>query len=418
MTHPRLLLLLPFLPLFAAAPAAAAETRTYHVDFHATFEPEQGRVLARIVVDQPRSRLTLLDLDAPEPRYSTFAADGTISREDDRLIWRVPAEGGELRYQVLVDHEREGAPDARLTGEWAIVRLDDLFPPVRVKSRVNTRGESRLYLDGPEGWSFETRYGPVDEDGVPVETRGRRFDRPLGWLAAGELGIRRMRIAERRVAIAGPRDEGFHRMDVLTFLRWTLPELVRIAPTLPERVLIVGGSRDMWRGGLSGPGSLYVHPDRPLVSGNSTSTLLHELMHVATEEPPEAGADWIAEGLAEYYSLVVLLRSGGISGRRFEHALEDLEEWAREDDGTLTDPSTGADTAHAVLLFRDLDLELRESGASLDTVAARLLEDEMDLTRLSTLTAEALGAPSTVLAPVIAAADEEGAEDDRDEDEG
>lgn len=376
---------------------AADDPRPYDVAYHAHFRPDAGYAEATLTVRQSRPRLIELDFHAPECRYSHFDGDGDIERHGERLIWRVPREGGELRYRAAVDHDRSGADDARLTERWALARLDDLFPPARARSRVGAYAEAHLTLSGPDGWSFETRYGPVGEDGVEVETRGRRFDRPLGWMVAGELGIRRTRIAGRRIAIAGPMNEGLRRMDMLVFLRWTLPELVRVAPTLPERVLVVSGSRDMWRGGLSGPGSLYLHPDRPLVSGNATSSLLHELMHVAMEEPPARGADWIVEGLAEYYSLVVLMRTGGIDDRRFQRALDDLEAWARRDGGTRADPSTGADTAHAVTVFRDLDLELRDAGASLDAVVRELLAQRITVSRLRSLVAERLPRPSKVL---------------------
>lgn len=392
--------LLVLLSLSAAA-GAAAPARPYGLDWHARFLPGKGYVEARLEVTQSLHRLIEVDFNAPAPRYSHFEGDGSISREDERLIWQVPRKGGELRYRVQVDHERSGAHDALMTRDWAIARLDDLFPPAGVRSRVYAHSEARLYLEGPAGWSFESRYGPVDADGVAVETDSRRFERPLGWLAAGDLGIRRTRVSDRRIAIAGPKDQDFRRLDVLTFLRWTLPELTRIAPSLPERVVIVGGGREMWRGGLSGPGSLYVHPDRPLVSGNGTSTLLHELMHVATGEPPAKGADWIAEGIAEYYSLAILERTGGISRRRFRRTLERLEHWAREENGELTDPSTGADTARAVLLFHDLDRELRGAGASLDVVTAELLAGRISLKRLADLVCDVLGEPSTVLAPVL-----------------
>ena len=401
MTSVRLFVLL----CLPAVAQAAESSRPYDVGYHARFLPDQGYVEGRLEVSQPLARLIQLDFNAPEPRYSHFTGDGEITRNGERLIWEVPREGGELRYRVLVDHQRSGAYDARLTRDWAIARLDDLLPPARVRSRVGSHSEARLYLEGPQDWSFETRYGAVDEDGVTVDTAGRRFDRPLGWLAAGDLGIRRTRIADRRIAIAGPKGQGFRRMDLLTFLRWTLPEFTRIAPSLPERLVIVAGSEDMWRGGLSGPGSLYLHPSRPLVSGNATSTLLHELMHVAMQEPPENGADWIVEGLAEYYSLVVLLRSGGISGRRFQRSLDGLEAWAREKDGRLADPSTGADSARAVLLFRDLDLELRHAGESLDAVAGELLSRRVSLQRLGELVSARLDGASKVLEPVLEDAD-------------
>ena len=50
---------------------------------------------------------------------------------------------------------------------------------------------------------------------------------------------------------------------------------------------------------MSGPGSLYVHADRPMISENGTSTMLHELVHVAMGVSGSAHDDWLVEGLAE-----------------------------------------------------------------------------------------------------------------------
>jgi len=383
--------------LAIAATAAGAEARHYDLTYRAQFLPGAGVAATAIEVAQQQPGLTLLDLNAPAARYSAFEGDGPIRRDGDRLIWEVPPQGGTLRYRVRIDHKRDDAWDSRITARWAIARLDELFPPARSRARAGAGARTRLALSGPADWSFETRYGPVGPDGVQLDTRGRRLDRPLGWMAAGDLGIRRTRIGERRIAIAGPKDEDFRRMDTLAFLRWTLPELLRIAPSFPNRLLIVGGSQDMWRGGLSGPGSLYVHPDRPLVSGNATSTLLHELLHVATEEPPAKGDDWIVEGIAEYYASVILLRTGGISESRYRRTLNMLEDWAEREDGTLTDPSTGADTARAVLLFRDLDQELAAAGSSLDVVTAELMSGRVSRGRLLDLVRAELGGASAVL---------------------
>jgi hypothetical protein len=383
--------------LAMAATTAGAQARHYDLTYRAQFLPDAGVAAAAIEVEQEQPGLTLLDLNAPAVRYTAFEGDGPIRRDGDRLIWEVPPQGGTLRYRVRIDHQRDGAWDARLTDDWAIARLDDVFPPARSRSRAGAGARTRLQLSGPQRWSFETRYGPVGPDGVQLDTSGRRLDRPLGWMAAGDLGIRRTRIGAHRIAIAGPKDEDFRRMDVLTFLRWTMPELLRVAPSFPQRLLIVGGSQDMWRGGLSGPGSLYVHPDRPLVSGNATSTLLHELMHVATEEPPAAGDDWIVEGLAEYYASLILLRTGGISESRFEDTLTMLRDWSEREGGSLTDPSTGADTARAVLLFHALDEELAAAGSSLDAVAAKLLAGRVSRERLVDLARAELGRRAVTL---------------------
>jgi hypothetical protein len=399
-----LMLLVALLPLLAA-PAQADRSRPYDVRFTAQFVPEQGHAEASIEVVQTDGRLTLLDFNAPPSRYGEFEGDGAVSREGTRLIWEVPAGGGRLDYRVVVDRKRRGgAHDARMTDSWAVVRLDHLFPAARAVGSPGTYSRSVLHLRGPEAWSFETPYGRSNEP-VEVESRGRRFTRPAGWMAAGDIGIRRSVIAGREFAIAGPRGESFRRMDMLAFLHWTVPELVRVAPFMPDRVLIVGGSDDMWRGGLSGPASLYLHPGRPLISGNSTSTLLHELMHVAMRGLGEPGDNWIVEGIPEYYSLVILLRSGGISGERFEGALEWLRAWTEREDGHLAQPSTGANTAYAVLLFRDLDVELAAAGSRLDAVVRELFGGgPVNRSRLAALMEAELGRPSAVLERALKAA--------------
>ena len=161
--------------------------------------------------------------------------------------------------------------------------------------------------------------------------------------------------------------------------------------------MIVGASDNMWRGGLSGPGSLYVHTDRSLISENGTSTLLHELVHVATSKSPAAGDDWIVEGLAEYYGLEILRRTGGIGERRFVNAMDTLEAWVDRKDGQLANPSTGADTARAVLLFHALAMELAAAGSSLDVVVKQLFAaDTANRETLLHAIEQALGRPSKI----------------------
>lgn len=383
--------------LMLAAPVHGHEDGAYGLRYSARFQPEQGYVSGRIEVEHTSARVLELDLDAPSSQYRDFEGDGEIVRDGDRLKWHPPEDGGALEYRVEVDHKRNGAYDARLTETWSIVRLDDLFPRTTSRTTRGAHSHATLMLTGPEDWSFETPYGSMRDGPLRVETPGRRLDRPVGWLAAGDLGIRRTRIAGRDVAIAGPKDQGIRRLDLLAFLRWTVPELSTAIPTLPDYLLLVVGAQEMWRGGLSGPRSLYLHPDRPLISGNSTSPVLHELMHVATEEPPADGDDWIAEGMAEYYGLLILRRSDGISEERFQRALDWLRDWAAEENGRLRDPSTGADTARAVLLMHDLAEELAAAGSNLDAVAGPLLAGEPCRARLRSLAEAELGHPSKVL---------------------
>jgi predicted metalloprotease with PDZ domain len=114
----------------------------------------------------------------------------------------------------------------------------------------------------------------------------------------------------------------------------------------------------MWRGGLSGPSSVFVHADRPLITTDGTSPLLHELFHASTGARSVVDGDWAVEGLAELYSVEMLVRSRTISKRRYRRVLEKIEE--RGAGARLRGrDSSGASTARAVGEMRDLDAELR-----------------------------------------------------------
>lgn len=325
-----------------------------------------------IQVSQSTHVLSSLDFNAPGNRFTGFSGDGEISRKGDRVLWQVPAGGGSLRFSTSVDHLRGNVHDARMTEQWSVFRLDDLFPAARARGLTDTRAETSLTLSGPPGWRFETPYGPSR---LPTHTilSDRLFPRPVGWAVGGDIGVRRDLIHDRQVAVAAPVGEGFRRQDTLAFLRWTLPTLISVFPEFPERLLIVGSAKDMWRGGLSAATSLYVHPDRPLISGNATSTLVHELVHVAVASSRGTRDDWLVEGLAEYYALEILRRAGGISEHRFEGAMIDLADWVDRDAGRLANPSTGADTAFAVLTLHELAGILDREGQSMDALTSRLL---------------------------------------------
>ncbi|HET6564970.1 MAG TPA: hypothetical protein VFG52_06110 [Xanthomonadales bacterium] len=377
----------------------------YETRFQARLDPATNSAAVSITIKQSSSLLRLVDLAAPEKRFSEFTADGEIERQGDRLLWTVPADGGTLSFQARINHRRGDGFDARITDTWAILRLDDLFPPARVRALRGSVSKSSLKLQGPKGWRFESRYGPVR---APLEfsNEDRNFDRPTGWLAAGKLGIRRDLVHDRRITLAGPPDQGMRRLDTLAFLRWTLPRLLKVFTEFPDRLLIVGARDDMWRGGLSGPASLYLHTSRPLISENATSALLHELVHVATGSASERD-DWLVEGLAEYYSLEILRRSGGISQKRYDQTMQGLADWAKKDKGRLHSPSSGADTARAVLLLWNLQQDLKQNEiSSLDELTRQLMKSgKVTGQKLLELTEAAIGGQSQLLRKALAEAD-------------
>lgn len=306
-------------------------------------------------------------------RHRDFNGDGTIEVEDATVKWTPPERGGKLRYQFRIDHLRdELSYDARISDEWAIFRGDDLIPPARVVTSKGAQSEANLRLRVPDGWSIVAPYERRSDGSYAIEHSDRRFDRPVGWFAAGKLGVLRETVADTKVAIGAPKGQDFRRQDLLALLRWTLPTLRKTFPTLPRRLVIVGGGDPMWRGGLSGPSSLYVHADRPAISEDGTSPLLHELVHTAMGARSGPGGDWITEGLAELYSLRVLQRSGSMSERRRDRALERLERKAAKSGSLRADDVGSAEAAKGALLLLELDellSEKTERKISLDDVA-------------------------------------------------
>lgn len=387
--------------LLAAGAGAMADEPTYELRYDLTFQPEDGRAEIVLTLGKGAQHVRWMRFSIDPDRLGAFTADGELQRDGDYLTWTPPDGGGQLKFTAELNHRRGDSFDARMTEDWALFRGDDVFPPARLRQSKGAEADATLHVHLPDGWSIATPYEPLGGNVYVIENPELSFDRPTGWMIAGRIGVRRDEIAGVLVGVAGPMNQGVRRMDMLAFLNWNLGELRAVVDKLPERLLVVSARDGMWRGGLSGPNSLYMHADRPLLSENGTSTLLHELFHVVTRLTGRRGGDWIVEGLAEYYSLKLMWRSGTLSRRRYEQAFDHLAEWGGELelDELQTDRARGSVTARAVLLMRDLDREIHRrtaQGRSLDEVVKLLVEqrEPVDLDRLRGAVEAVIGAPA------------------------
>lgn len=385
----RWLLMWPFI--------AAADGLVYPVTFGAVIEAGRADAEAFIRVDQDTALLQQVRLRAPTKRFGRFSGDGEWRRDGDLVIWDVPSSGGRLDYRATLKHRRSsGGYDARVENKWAIFRLDDLFPPAGISQEDGARSRSRLSLKVPEGWKTATRYPKLDGRRWRVTNPARKFDRPTGWAITGRLNIRRDQVDGVQVTVAGPTGEGVQRVSMLALLRWTLPALLEITPKAPRRLLVVSAGDPMWRGGLSGPDSLYIHSELPLLSEDGTSTLVHETVHALMPVPAADDHDWIDEGLAEYLTLRLLERSGTISPSRFVAAVDAFRKRGAATNGLLTDRASGRITARAVVLFHDLDRELAaatDGETDIVELAGALARqtEPVDLDRLRAISTELAG---------------------------
>lgn len=358
------------------APAvAAAAQKEYSILYTVRFQPAQGTAQVSIETRPGTGRLVALDFAMPPAAYRGMRGDGLVQRDDERVTWQPPRAGGRFDYTVRLDRQRgAGAYDSRITRDWVITRGDRLVPPARVRATRGSGSVARLHFELPDGWDdVETPFTRVTGGDFVVRDPARRFDRPEGWIAAGDLSTMREGIEGVRVNIAAPRGVRVDHVATFAILRQAFPEMLDAFGKLPRKLLIVRGADPMWRGGLSAPASAWIHAERPLISENGTSPLLHELTHVFTGVRGDERDDWIGEGLAEYYSLDIGRRAGLISKQRYERALAAARRDAAGVARLRGGESTRDRTRKAVALFADLDAELQSHGSNLDALVQRLM---------------------------------------------
>ena len=391
--------------LAALALSGAAAARSYDVDYTVEFLPASKQAAVTIALTPGEGRATRLDFAMDPDLYTGVEGDGRVEHKDGRVLWTPPRAGGQLRYRYLVNQQRRGGGyDALITKDWVIVRGADLVPSARVRTTRRSDSRARLHFKLPAGWNgADTPYVLNRERSAYVVVNpDRRFDRPNGWIIAGDIGARREWIEDMEVSVVGPRGEDVRRNDILAFVNATAPEMRHAFGDLPAKVLVVGAGSPMWRGGLSGPRSLFLHAERPLISENGTSTLMHEFSHVITRIRGTKKDDWIAEGLAEFYSIQLLNRAGLLSDTRYERALQWMKNHGRNVKRLRAKSSSGPRTARAVVLFAALDNEIRRKSNGrydLDNLTQALRgRGRISLDDLREGTERLIGVPSNVLA--------------------
>jgi len=399
---------LSILMVLACFPLWAAAAPTYKVEYEVGFDPPKGEATVRIRLEPGSGRAQRLRFFVDSKRHHSFTGDGKIEQEGKVLTWRPGKENAELRYRYRVDHmRRDGTFDARMTLSWALLRIDRLIPSAAVIAPGGAKSTAVLKFVLPEGWtSADVGYRKVRASGgFPINNPGRRFQRPLGWMIAGDIGSRRETIGGSRVAVVAPLGEAMRRNDVLAVINSVLPEMLHAFGRLPPKVLIVGAGDPMWRGGRSGPSSMFLHTDRPLISENGSSTLVHEMAHLISGIHAADGDDWIAEGMAEFYAIEMLRRSGLLSEARASRAFTWKQKHGRAIKTLISNHSSRERTARAVSLIQALDAEIRKRSRdrySIDDVFRPLAgRSDVSTKDLRAAAAKLLGGPSKVLEDAV-----------------
>ncbi len=377
------ILLVCGIPSSESAPQTQTQRHQYRLEFEVTPDIDAAGAHVELKLSQTRRQLRKLTMRIDPDQIHDVRGDGGLRLDGDIVTWVPPERGGSLKWFASLRHQRGSKNyDAYIDTDWAVFRGEDIVPRATTRTVKGASSETWLSFRLPVGWSSTTPHFGSDHR-YRIKNPERRFDLPAGWITLGKIGVRNESIGGTRVKVAGPLGHGARRMDTLAFLQWTLPEFQRLLPSFPKRLTIISAAAPMWRGGLSGPKSLFLHATLPLISENATSTLLHEIFHVGFAPYKPDQADWIVEGLSEYYGLQVLGRSGTISDKRLKQAMAAQASWGKTAPSLCTSNSTGPITARAVTVLAMLNDEIRQATKnrhSLDDVTRELASGHVNVT--------------------------------------
>lgn len=316
------LLLLALLP---PVEARAAEVGwLYEVD---VTDPASGKVTVDLHLLDADGSITSMQFDTRGGEYevSDLTGPGVTEIEDGVFEIKVDSDDEVVRYTVDMKRPAPGKPDeyaSFLDAEGGVLKAEafalryqySYICGVRFDAGgscpadESPRFSTRLRFALPAAWSVE---GPWPHDGEDAFALAKGEALPRGFFAVGPLEIASETHAGRtyRYARLGEAMDDVTEKEMFAYLKAATPYYSSVyGDVVGPTVFVVSYGDPMFKGGLAGHASLYIHRDVDL------RTLAHEYAHVwqAFSGKPEPGAAtiWVNEGDAEYHGTLSLFATG------------------------------------------------------------------------------------------------------------
>lgn len=361
----------------------AAPKETFSIDYIVTLSaqtPAVAQVRWELAgIEEVKS----LTLRFPSTRITHLRGSGTFRPIDNGVLWEPGGPYAHLTYRVDINHVRgtHQRYDSYATADWVVTRAHDLFPRIDIEcdpEHPAPKSRARLIFRLPPGWRSATALTALGPDLYHLEEPGKILDRPRGWFALGKFTLHRQEIGSTMVQLAVMPGASLHAPELFHFLASNLPALQKLLLTRPEILLLVSAPDPMWHGGISGEHSFYMHAGRPLRTPDKTSPWLHEMFHVLQPYKPASDADWIEEGLAEFYSLELQRRAGLVDGAGYARALGYFERFGEWNVNLTEQQDNPATNNSAPLVMYALDQRIQHATAGkkrLDDVVTELAKE-------------------------------------------
>ncbi len=361
-------------------PRQATPRETFSIDYIVTISaktPSVARVRWELAGIE---EIGSLRLRFPADRIKGLRGSGTLQQLPDGVSWQPGGPYAHLTYTVDLNHVRgqHARYDSYADNSWIVTRAHDVFPRIDItcdSAHPAPKSRARLIFRLPTGWRSAAALPALGHDTYRLLEPGKILDRPRGWFALGRFTSDRQEIGGIMVQLARMPGSNLHAPELFHFLSATLPSLTKLLAAGPESLLVVSAPDPMWHGGISGEHSFYMHAGRPLRTPDKTSPYLHELFHVLQPYKPAADADWIEEGLAEFYSLELQRRAGLIDAAAYSRALGYFERFGLWDVDLTQQQDNAATNNSAPLVLYALDQRIQHATAGkkrLDDIVGEL----------------------------------------------
>jgi hypothetical protein len=355
--------------LTAGRASGSTARETFSVDYVVNID-DHDRSVARVRWDFAGiDEINGLTLRFPATRFRDFDATGTLTAVPGGLKWVPNGPYAHLAYRVTIDHVRgqHQRYDSYVGPNWIVTRARTLFPRVDVdwsaRDGATPKSRARLQFRLPAGWRSAAALESLAPLTFQLAQPGMVLDRPRGWFALGEFRTDHADIDGTQLQVVRMPGSTLDTQALFGFLEPTLPALQRLLATTAPRLLLVSAPDPMWHGGISGERSFYMHAGRPLRTPDHTSPYLHELFHVLQSFTPAADADWIEEGLAEYYSLELQRRAGLVDAAAFARALGYFQRYGLWNVNLTQQHDNAATNNSAPLVMYALDQRIQRATA-------------------------------------------------------
>ena len=375
----RLCVAVALVVLALSAPAEARET--FSIDYIVTVSEKHPQTVDVRWELSGIEEVKQLRLRVPAGRLDHFRGTGSLEAVPGGFRWVPGGPYAHITYRARIDHLRgqHQRYDSYTGTDWIVTRARNLFPRIALEYEP-TKGEAvksraRLIFRLPGGWHSAAPNSVIGPNTYRLNEPGKVLDRPRGWFALGKFAFDHQEIAGTMVRLARAPGAGLQPEELFHFLDGTFPALKKMLNATAETLLIVSAPDPMWHGGISGENSFFMHAGRPLRTPDKTSPYLHELFHVLQPYKPAPDADWIEEGLAEFYSLELQRRAGLVDAAAYARALSYFERYGLWNVDLTQQQDNAATNNSAPLVMYALDQRIQHATAGkarLDDVVTRL----------------------------------------------